>query len=161
MSQLNNALKIGGCVALTLAISACQSFGGVNREQAHVLSDNGFVKTPDGWMLGFSERLLFDHDDATIRQDTAQQIMDIGRHLKRVHITHLSVNGYTDNVGLASYNDSLSLKRAQAVADPLIQSGIPGRNLTVTGMGENHPAASNDTAEGRSQNRRVAIYVDD
>lgn len=160
MSQLSNTLRIGGAVALTLAISACQSLGGVSREQAQELRDQGFVLTPDGWMLRYSERLLFDHDDATIRQDTAQQIVAVGRHLKRAGITHLQVVGYTDNVGLASYNETLSLRRAQAVAEPLIQSGIPGRDLTIVGMGESHPITTNATPEGRSENRRVAIFVD-
>ncbi len=117
--------------------------------------------TDDGWMLRYSEKLLFEHDDATIRPDTAQQIMAVGRHLKRAHITHLRVVGYTDNVGQVSYNEGLSLRRAQAVADPLIQSGIPGRDITIVGVGESQPIASNATPEGRSENRRVAIFVDE
>ncbi len=52
MNNVNNVLKISSCVALCLAISACQSLGGMNRQQVHVLKKQGFILTPEGWMLG-------------------------------------------------------------------------------------------------------------
>jgi len=159
MRHFTHTLKISGCIALTLAISACQSMGGMNRQQVHVLKKQGFVLTPDGWMLGLSEKLLFNHNEATIQPETAQKITAVGVQLKQVNITHLKLNGYTDNIGLASYNATLSLKRAQAVAEPLIKGGIPASSISTVGMGEAHPIADNATEEGRSENRRVAIIV--
>lgn len=159
MRPLNDLLKITGVLAMTLAISACQSLGGMNRQQVHVLKKQGFILTPDGWMLGLSEKLLFNNNEATIKPETAQKITAVGQQLKQVNITHLKLNGYTDNVGLASYNVNLSLKRAQAVAEPLIQSGIPASDISTVGMGEANPIADNTTELGRSENRRVAIIV--
>lgn len=65
----------------------------------------------------------------------------------------------TQGIRLASYNATLSLKRAQAVAEPLLKSGIPASDISTVGMGEAHPIADNATEEGCSENRRVAIIV--
>ncbi len=67
--------------------------------------------------------------------------------------------GYTDSLGAASYNQKLSEKRAQAVADALTEQGVDSSRITVRGEGENNPIASNDTKEGRAKNRRVEILV--
>jgi OOP family OmpA-OmpF porin len=69
------------------------------------------------------------------------------------------VVGYTDSSGEASYNQALSLKRAQSVADYLIANGTPENVVRVIGRGSNDPLASNDTKEGRAENRRVEIYT--
>ncbi len=159
MRHLNDILKITSCIAITLTISACQNLGGMNRQQVHVLKKQGFILTNDGWMLGLSEKLLFNINEATIKPETTQKIIAVGQQLKQVNITHLKLNGYTDNLGLAAYNANLSLKRAQAVAEPLIQSGIPASDISTVGMGEAHPIADNSTEAGRSENRRVAIIV--
>jgi len=63
--------------------------------------------------------------------------------------------GYTDNRGSASYNKKLSERRAKAVMNDLIKRGVNPAQLSAIGMGEENPIASNDTAEGRAQNRRI------
>ncbi|TON25989.1 hypothetical protein CGH62_21605 [Vibrio parahaemolyticus] len=72
----------------------------------------------------------------------------------------IRIVGYTDSSGPEIYNIGLSERRAQSVADYLVQQGIDASRLTVMGMGENSPVASNDTAEGRAQNRRVEVHFD-
>jgi len=67
--------------------------------------------------------------------------------------------GHTDSTGNAEYNMGLSKRRAQAVADYLVSTGIEPEKLRVTGRGKNDPIASNDTEDGRAQNRRVDIIV--
>lgn len=67
------------------------------------------------------------------------------------------VAGHTDSVGDAAYNQDLSERRADSVANYLVQSGVSASQLSVVGYGETQPIASNDTAEGRAQNRRVEI----
>lgn len=69
--------------------------------------------------------------------------------------SNVEVTGYTDSTGVAAYNQTLSEKRAQSVVDVLINEGIESRRITVRGEGENNPIASNETREGREQNRRV------
>ena len=75
-------------------------------------------------------------------------------------IEHLRVDGHTDNYGKADYNQQLSLKRANAVADQWATgAAIPRQNIVTRGLGMSAPVASNNTAQGRAQNRRVAIVI--
>lgn len=71
----------------------------------------------------------------------------------------LSIEGHTDNRLSDAYNQDLSERRAQSVANYLISSGVSSSRLNLTGKGESSPVASNDTREGRTQNRRVNIIV--
>ena len=72
---------------------------------------------------------------------------------------HLEVDGYTDSVGSDDYNQQLSERRAGAVRDYLVQQGIPDASIVAHGMGKSSPVATNDTAEGRQQNRRVEMVI--
>jgi outer membrane protein OmpA-like peptidoglycan-associated protein len=72
---------------------------------------------------------------------------------------HLSVEGYTDSVGSDAFNQTLSEQRASAVRDYLVQQGLDPTSITATGFGKANPVASNDTADGRQQNRRVEIII--
>ena len=72
---------------------------------------------------------------------------------------HVRVEGYTDSIGSDDYNLQLSRKRADAVRDYLDTNGIRADNITAVGLGKENPVASNDTAAGRQQNRRVELVV--
>jgi outer membrane protein OmpA-like peptidoglycan-associated protein len=72
---------------------------------------------------------------------------------------HLEVEGHTDSVGSDEYNQKLSEQRAGAVRDYLVQQGIPADSIVSRGFGKTQPVASNDTAEGRQQNRRVELVL--
>jgi outer membrane protein OmpA-like peptidoglycan-associated protein len=72
---------------------------------------------------------------------------------------HLDVEGHTDSVGSDEYNLALSQRRAQAVRDYLVQQGIPDGSIVSRGLGKSGPVASNDTLEGRQQNRRVELVL--
>jgi outer membrane protein OmpA-like peptidoglycan-associated protein len=72
---------------------------------------------------------------------------------------HVAVEGHTDSVGGDQYNQDLSEHRAQAVRDYFVQQGIPGGAVEAHGFGKSEPIASNDTAEGRQQNRRVELVL--
>jgi OOP family OmpA-OmpF porin len=69
----------------------------------------------------------------------------------------VEIQGHTDNRGSAAFNQKLSEKRANAVLDYLVQKGVSRDRLTAAGYGFSRPAASNDTPEGRAQNRRVEL----
>ena len=79
--------------------------------------------------------------------------------LNRYPNTTVNVVGHTDNTGEAAYNQSLSERRAQAVASVLISAGVSPARIRSIGRGEDQPVASNLTAEGRQQNRRVEIII--
>lgn len=75
------------------------------------------------------------------------------------HAVEVRVEGHTDNTGSEHYNLALSQKRAEAVVDYLVGQDINKDHIVAIGMGEAHPVASNDTVEGRAQNRRVDFVV--
>jgi outer membrane protein OmpA-like peptidoglycan-associated protein len=72
---------------------------------------------------------------------------------------HLAVEGYTDSVGSDEYNLDLSERRAEAVRDYFVQQGIPAGSIEARGFGKSEPIASNDTPDGRQQNRRVELVL--
>jgi outer membrane protein OmpA-like peptidoglycan-associated protein len=92
--------------------------------------------------------------------DAASEALKPHRPLLRQGVAQLNIIGHTDSVGNAEYNQKLSERRAQAVADYLIKQD-PARAAFVVpmGRGESEPMASNDTEEGRAQNRRVVLQV--
>jgi outer membrane protein OmpA-like peptidoglycan-associated protein len=69
------------------------------------------------------------------------------------------VEGYTDSIGSDEVNQTLSEKRAGTVRDYLVQQGVDPASINATGFGKSNPVASNDTNEGRQQNRRVEIII--
>ena len=73
--------------------------------------------------------------------------------------TDVRIVGHTDNTGSDAVNNPLSLDRAASTRNYLTGRGIDGRRISIEGMGERQPIATNDTADGRSRNRRVEIYV--
>ena len=80
-------------------------------------------------------------------------------NLKRNPQMKVLIEGHTDSVGDEDYNMGLSLRRAKAVEDYIVTQGIPEERMDVKGLGETDPLASNDTPEGRAQNRRVEFVV--
>jgi outer membrane protein OmpA-like peptidoglycan-associated protein len=71
----------------------------------------------------------------------------------------LDVEGHTDSVGGDDYNQRLSEQRGESVRDYLVQQGMPGGSVTTRGFGKTQPTATNDTAAGRQQNRRVELVI--
>jgi OOP family OmpA-OmpF porin len=99
----------------------------------------------------------FDTAQATLKPAGRQNVEDAAKVLKDNPSMQASVEGHTDSVGGDAYNQRLSERRAQTVADYLVKLGVARSRLSVKGFGETKPVASNDTATGRAQNRRVEI----
>ena len=74
-------------------------------------------------------------------------------------VTSIEIIGHTDSTGSDAINDPLSVARAQATRDYLVQHGVAATRMSIAGRGEREPVASNDTETGRAANRRVEIYV--
>lgn len=102
----------------------------------------------------------FDFDRATIRPDAARILDEAVATLKAEPDVEVLVVGHTDSVGSEAYNLKLSRQRAEAVRNYLVRHGIAASRLQVKWMGESQPVASNETAEGRAQNRRVELLVE-
>ncbi|MBP1687558.1 MAG: porin [Deltaproteobacteria bacterium] len=102
----------------------------------------------------------FDFDKATIRRDAVPVLNEAAETLKAEGGIAVIVEGHTDSVGTDAYNQKLSRRRADAVRQYLVKHGIPANRITAEGFGESRPVASNDTADGRAQNRRVELRVE-
>jgi outer membrane protein OmpA-like peptidoglycan-associated protein len=101
----------------------------------------------------------FAFNKATIRSEDMPILDQAAETLKEHGNITVTVEGNTDSIGSEEYNQKLSVRRATAVRDYLAQHGIAASRLTVVGKGESDPVASNDTEDGRAQNRRVELLV--
>ncbi len=109
--------------------------------------------------VSVSSEASFAFDRADIKPEfkpTLNKVADVLRGDPNVRIT---IIGFTDSVGSEEYNQRLSMRRAQATANYLISQGVSSNQILARGLGESEPRASNATAEGRAQNRRVEIYL--
>lgn len=101
----------------------------------------------------------FDFDSARLRADARPILDEAATMLRENPEVRVAVEGHTDAVGSDAYNERLSERRAGAVADALAAEGVARSRLAVAGRGEASPVASNETDEGRAQNRRVELRV--
>lgn len=105
------------------------------------------------------KNLNFNSGSTVIDSSSMNEVHNIAEILKAYPDVNIKVGGYTDNEGDDANNLKLSADRASAVKAALVALGIAESRLESEGYGELHPAASNDTAEGRAQNRRIAVSV--
>ena len=103
--------------------------------------------------------ITFDTNEAFIKKSFQPVIVSIAKVLKEYNKTFIQVNGYTDSTGNDAINNPLSVKRANAVADFLKVQGVSANRIVANGYGSANPIASNATASGREQNRRVEIVL--
>ncbi len=101
----------------------------------------------------------FEFDSATLTDSVSERLDNFVNFLNEYPQAQVEITGYTDSSGPAAYNQKLSERRAQAVADYLVAAGIDADRFTVKGMGEENPVADNSTHEGREKNRRVEVVV--
>jgi OOP family OmpA-OmpF porin len=103
----------------------------------------------------------FDFDSAELKPDMKVALDDVAARVNAsAGDEFLTIIGHTDSVGRDAYNQGLSERRAQAVANYLASKGVNAGKMTTSGKGESMPVADNGTAEGRSRNRRVDITVE-
>ena len=112
-------------------------------------------------VITLSGDALFDFNKSTIRPDAAATLDQIAADKLSTPGSYSSIEivGHTDSVGSDAYNQGLSERRADSVASYLASKGLDRSKMTTSGMGESQPVATNETAEGRQQNRRVVITI--
>ena len=108
----------------------------------------------------YSKTVLFDFNKATIRSESEEALNSIVEIMEEYPNTVFHIGGHTDSVGGDDYNLKLSKERAASVRQFLVDGGIPAKRLTSEGYGESRPIATNNTAAGRQDNRRVEISLD-
>lgn len=114
--------------------------------------------TARGLIVNISD-VLFDFDQYTLKAGAREKLAKVSGIVMTHPGLKLDAEGHTDSIGSDDYNQNLSEKRAGAVRDFLAQQGIPSSMLAARGLGKSSPVASNDSAEGRQQNRRVELVV--
>jgi len=105
------------------------------------------------------DRLYFETGKSTLKAESQEQLKNITAILKAYPNVKLKMGGYTDNTGDAAVNKKISNERANAAVQELVKLGVDAKRLEAEGYGSEHPIASNDTPEGRAQNRRIDIRV--
>ncbi|NOH36571.1 OmpA family protein [Vibrio chagasii] len=102
---------------------------------------------------------LFDSESSELKVSSGQELSQLVAILKRYPEAKVEVVGHTDSLGSESYNQTLSMQRAAEVARFLESEGVDSSRISVDGYGEKQPIASNFTAEGRANNRRVEVTI--
>jgi outer membrane protein OmpA-like peptidoglycan-associated protein len=129
-----------------------------NQQLAQELANLKARETNRGLVLTLGD-VLFDVNQATLTPGAMNNLSTLVAFLKEHPDRHVTIEGYTDSAGSEAYNLELSQRRAEAVRNFLLQSGIEASRLTATGYGEASPIAPNTTAAGRLQNRRVEVVI--
>ena len=117
------------------------------------------VETADSIRLIMPGNITFKTDSADINSSFYAVLNSVAKVLNKYSNSTVMVSGHTDSTGSADYNLNLSKERAQSVASYLQGQGVKSTRFEVMGMGSSNPIASNASAEGRAQNRRVEIKI--
>ena len=122
-------------------------------------NDVEIQNTGDRLIVTLPQDILFATDSAALRPDLVRDIRAVAGNLNAYPDSTVQILGHTDNTGDAGYNQDLSYRRAQSVADVLVAEGVSSGRVQPIGRGESQPVASNLTPEGKQQNRRVEIVI--
>ena len=143
----------GNAIGQTLDEQAADLRRDLNNNQVNV------TNTGSELIVTMPQDILFALDSAAVRSDLRRDLGVVAGNLQAYPNSTISIEGHTDNTGTANYNKILSQRRANAVADILVNNGVPPARLYAVGRGENEPVASNLSASGRAQYRRVEIVI--
>ena len=117
------------------------------------------IRQGDDLILRMPSNVTFAFDSSAVQPQFRPTLDQVAQTLASYNQTYIDVLGHTDSTGTDAYNQALSERRAQSVADYLSTRGVARARMGIRGYGETQPIASNETEEGRSQNRRVEIKV--
>jgi len=128
------------------------------QKSTEILKELALIPLEEGESIRMNN-IFFDFGDSTLRSESfaeLDRLIDIlGNHKKM----EIEIGGHTDNIGNDESNKKLSKERADSVVSYLVSKGVNSKKLTSAGYGEAMPEASNDTEEGREQNRRVVFII--
>ncbi|HTH43658.1 MAG TPA: OmpA family protein [Oxalicibacterium sp.] len=117
------------------------------------------VAAPTSEKVTFAADAFFDFDKAVLKPDGKAKLNDLVSKLQDLNLEVVIAVGHTDSIGSDKYNQKLSVRRAEAVKSYLVSKGVESNRVYTEGKGEKQPVATNKTAAGRAQNRRVEIEV--
>ncbi|GAB5487804.1 MAG: OmpA family protein [Parasphingorhabdus sp.] len=113
----------------------------------------------DNLILNMPSNVTFGVDSSAIQPNFQETLGSVANTLSQYEKSYVDIFGHTDSTGSDAYNQSLSVRRADSVANFLSNSGVQRARLATQGFGESQPIATNSTEEGRAANRRVEIKI--
>ena len=122
-------------------------------------TDVQVTREGDNLVLNIPSGITFAYDSADVQPQFQRTLDQVASTLSQYNQTYIDVYGHTDSTGSDSYNQTLSDRRATAVADYLSSRGVQTARIGTRGYGETQPIASNDTDAGRAANRRVEVKI--
>src|SRR5271154_4970016 len=155
-SDANRAAAVSADVQLEQAVHDREELRARLLQQFNLILETR--DTARGLVVNMSD-VLFDSGKYTLRATAREKLAKISGIVLAYPSLKLAVEGNTDSVGTEAFNQELSEQRAEAVRDYLTKEGIPASSTTAAGFGKTRPIASNDTSDGRQQNRRVELVV--
>jgi len=139
----------------------CDEFDACLGTPPNTRVDSTGCPLPVAQVASIKLKVNFAFDSDVVQEKYFTDLGELANFLKRFDQVDVSIDGYTDSVGNDTYNQQLSQRRAQAVVDMLVKThGIDPARLKAVGFGESDPVASNETAEGRAENRRVMASLE-
>ena len=154
-------------IILLLSAGCAQHY--TNSELINIFNAKGLnTKETDRGVVVFLPEVYFEFNSTKLTQGAHDKLLAIGGVLidPKTVTRQVSVEGHTDSIGDSTYNEDLSLRRANAVSDDLVLRDVSNDRITRRGFGEKYPIAPNslpngqDNPEGRAQNRRVEIVIE-
>jgi outer membrane protein OmpA-like peptidoglycan-associated protein len=160
--QLGNTAAgaiIGAAVGGTAGALIGHNMDKQAEEMRQDLSNAKIERVGEGIKITFNSGILFTTASSDLQSAAKENIASLAKILNKYPDTNVIIEGDTDSDGSEEYNLKLSERRAQAVAEYTKSAGVDAARITTVGKGETNPVASNDTAEGKAQNRRVEIAI--
>lgn len=123
------------------------------------IPDAKVERVGEGIVVEFNSKILFGFDKSDLSTTAEGNLNDLVTILNKYPDTDIEIQGHTDNAGTDEYNQGLSERRASAVSAYIRNKGISAARVAIKGFGESAPKYSNDTEDGRAQNRRVDFLI--
>lgn len=142
------------------ALAEAQKVREEAKQMAKRIDELEAQQTERGLVLTLGD-VLFDFDKATLKSGGQRAANNLARFLREYPERNVMIEGFTDIIGPADYNQNLSRRRANAVRQELLNQGISASRIRIRGYGEQYPVTSNNTEAGRQQNRRVEVIISD
>ena len=149
-------------LAMLALLAACQTTPKkptFSKQQVALLVAEGFKPVGENYELGIADKVLFAVDQSDLPPEAAAIVDRLAKALSGVGISGALIEGHTDSTGSDEYNQALSERRATTVKEALAKGGLAPSGVRAQGFGETDPIESNDTDEGRAQNRRVVVVI--
>jgi outer membrane protein OmpA-like peptidoglycan-associated protein len=150
---------IGAAVGGTAGVLIGRHMDKQAEEMRQDIENAKIERVGEGIKITFDSGILFQIDSSELQSEARANIESLAKILNKYPDTNILIEGDTDNTGSEEYNQRLSERRAQAVADYQRGLNVAGSRISTVGLGELNPIASNDTDYGRQQNRRVEVAV--